>query len=194
MLAVLLSCIPGHSRSERTDTLNRINPRESHARVALSTNLVDYIYLLTPNIEAQLSVSRSVTLHAKAKYNAWSFNYGGSNEVKNRQQTYAVGARWWPWYTYSEWYLGGAAQYQEYDRGGIFRSDSEAGTAVGLVVLGGYNLHINRFMNIDFGLGFWGGMTNYTLYDCPYCGKKIEDGRKWFFLPDEARIALQFVF
>lgn len=164
------------------------------ARAAISTNIADYVYLLTPNADVQVSIDKQFTIMAGFKYNAWSWNYGTDTEMKNRQQTYSVGVRWWSWYTYSGWYLGLAAQYQEYDRGGLLRKDSEAGKAYGLVASGGYALQVNRWFNIDFGIGFWGGTTAYTLYACPYCGKKLEEGRKFFFLPNEARVAAQFIF
>lgn len=166
----------------------------SSARFAVSTNIADYVYLLTPNADLQVAVGKQFTLQAGFKYNRWSWNYGTDSEMKNRQQTYSLGARWWPWYTYSGWYLGLAAQYQEYDRGGLLRKDSEAGKAYGLVASGGYALQVSRWFNIDFGLGVWGGTTAYTLYACPYCGKKLEEGRKFFVLPNEVRVAAQFIF
>ena len=166
----------------------------SPARVAVSTNIADYVYLLTPNADLQVAVGKQISIQAGFKYNRWSWNYASDNEMKNRQQTYWLGARWWPWYTYSGWYAALAAQWQEYDRGGLFRRESEAGRAYGLVASGGYALQVTRWFNIDFGLGFWGGTTAYTLYACPYCGKKLEEGRKFFVLPNEVRVAAQFIF
>ena len=167
---------------------------DQNARVAISTNVADYVYLLTPNADLQVAIGRQVTLQGGFKYNNWSWNYATETEMKNRQQTYWFGARYWFWYTYSGWYASLAAQWQEYDRGGLFRKDAEAGQAYGLVASGGYAMQINRWFNIDFGLGIWGGTTAYTLYACPYCGKKLEEGRKFFVLPNEVRLALQFIF
>lgn len=164
------------------------------ARLALSTNLTDYVYLLTPNIDIQYAVSRKITADAGVRYNAWSFNHATEKEVKNRQQTYYAGARWWPWYTYSGLWLGSSVQFQEYDRGGLLRKDSESGNALGLTISGGYSIQISQWFNIDVGVGFWGGKTKYTVYECPYCGKVVEEGEKAFVLPNEARLALQFIF
>ena len=166
----------------------------SEARLAIATNVADYLYLLTPNIDVQYSAGRCVTAEAGAKYNNWSFRGATPQEVKNRQQTYYLGARWWPWYSFSGWWLGACVQFQEYDRGGVFRQDSEAGNAFGLNLGAGYSLQIAKWLNIDLGVGFWGGRTNYTLYECPYCGKVVEEGSKAFVLPNEARLALQFIF
>lgn len=165
-----------------------------NARLAIATNITDYIYLLTPNVDVQYSVGRCVSAQAGMKYNNWSFGHGTQREVKNRQQTYYAGVRWWPWYTFSGWWMGSAVQFEEYDTGGVLRKDSEAGNAYGLSLSAGYSLQLVKWLNLDIGAGVWGGRTNYTLYACPYCGKKLEEGEKFFVLPNEARIALQFIF
>ena len=168
--------------------------KTGNARLGVGTNITDYFYLLTPNVDLQYSINRHVTAQAGLKYNNWSFAGGTDREVKNRRQTYYAGARWWPWYTFSGWWMGSAAQFEEYDTGGVFRDDSEAGNAVGLSVSAGYSLQIKKWLNVDVGVGVWGGKTRYSLYACPYCGKKLEDGEKFFVLPNEARVALQFIF
>ncbi len=168
--------------------------RSNGARVALSTNVTDYVYLLTPNVDLQVAIARSVTLDAGVKYNGWSFKYGTQDEMKNRQWTASFGARWWPWYTYSGWWLGGAIQYQEYDRGGLFYNYGETGDAFGLAFSAGYSLQIKSWLNLDFGLNAWGGYTKYKKYACAYCGKLVEQGGKPFILPNEVRFALMFIF
>ena len=169
-------------------------PGESASRLAVSTNVTDYVNLLTPNVDIQYAVGRCVTAQAGIKYNNWSFNGGSDREVKNRQQTYYVGARWWPWYSYSGWWLGSALQYQEYDRGGVFSKGSESGNAYGLSLSGGYSVQLARRINLDVGIGVWGGRTSYVSYSCPYCGRKEGEGDRFFVLPNEARMAVQFIF
>ena len=164
------------------------------ARLAVSTNIADYALLVTPNIDVQYAVHKSVTLDAGAKINSWSFRQFTAEELKHRQQSYHLGAKWWPWYTFSGWWLGTAAQYSEYDCGGLFSNDSEAGDAYGLVVSGGYSIQLNRWLNFDLGLGVWGGRTRYVRYECPSCGRKTGEGDKYFILPADARLALQFIF
>jgi hypothetical protein len=164
------------------------------ARLALSQNLADYLFLGTLNADLQYSVHRAWTLQAGAKYNNWTWRHRMDTQFESRQQSYYVGARWWPWYTYSGWWLGGRLQYREYNRGGLFSQETEEGDAFGIGASGGYSVHVNRWLNVDFGLGVWGGMTKYVTYACPYCGKRLDEGAKPFFLPDEARIALEFIF
>lgn len=167
---------------------------EYQARLALSQNLADYLFLGTLNAGVQYSVHRNWTLGVGARYNNWTWRHRQDTQFESRQQTYFVGARWWPWYTYSGWWAGGKLQYQEYNRGGIRGPETEEGDAFGLSLGGGYAVHVNHWLNVDFGLFGWGGMTKYVTYACPYCGQRTDAGTKAFFLPDEVRVALQFIF
>lgn len=177
----------------------------AHAqKAAVGTNAVDWMYLVTPNMYAQFALGQHWSLEAKGAVNAWSFNTGGTEEerseqeVKARRQSYALGARWWPWNVYSGWWVGAMAQYQEYDNGGLssvpWQSLNEAGDAFGASISAGYSLQLSRHWNLDFGLGFWGGYKKYTVYRCPWCGKVEESGEKTFLVPDQAMISILYVF
>ena len=192
----LVCCTMLSLRAQPAQPGGRQGPEDlaSQARLALSQNLADYLFLGTLNADLQYSVHRAWTLQAGAKYNNWTWRHRMDTQFESRQQCYYVGARWWPWYTYSGWWLGGRLQYREYNRGGLFSRETEEGDAFGIGASGGYSVHVNRWLNVDFGLGLWGGMTKYVTYACPYCGKRLDEGTKAFFLPDEARIALEFVF
>jgi hypothetical protein len=166
----------------------------SGQRLAVSQNLADDLFLGTLNGEVQYSVHRSWTLGAGARYNNWTWRARRDDQFELRQKTFYLGARWWPWYTYSGWWAGGRLQYQEYNRGGLDGPQTEEGDAFGLSFGGGYAVHVNSWLNVDFGLYGWGGMTKYVTYACPYCGQRTDEGTKAFFLPDEVRVALQFIF
>lgn len=167
---------------------------EYRARLALEQNVADYLFLGTLNASVQYSVHRRWTLGLGARYNGWTWRYGGDTQFESRRQTYYFGARWWPWYTYSGWWVGAKLQYEEYNRGGIRSPETEEGDAFGLAAGGGYAVHVNRWLNVDFGMYGWGGATRYVTYACPYCGRRTGEGTKAFLLPDELRIALQFIF
>ncbi len=178
----------GYRRNGYADEL------ENNARWGLNQNIADYLFLGTINGEMQYSIHRNWTLALGARYNNWTWQHRQDNQFENRLQAYWFGARWWPWYTYSGWWVGTKLQYEEYNRGGIFSQETEEGDAFGIAIGGGYAVHINRWLNVDFGLFGWGGMTKYVTYACPYCGRRIGEGTKAFFLPDEVRISLQFIF
>ena len=172
---------------------------------SLSTNLLDWANLGTANLQAGLSFSRHLTLHAGVRYNNWNFgSEDKGNEFQNRARGAALGVRYWPWNVYSSWWVGARAKVEEYNRGGLFGKPlTEEGVAAGVGVAFGYSRMLTDRWNLDFGLGFWGGRTRYTQYRCPRCGRVLpaEDGTslrdrdKWFLLPsDEIQISLTYIF
>jgi len=167
---------------------------EHRARLAVSQNLADYLFLATLNAELHYAVHRNWTINLGARYNNWTWRHRQDTQFESRQQAYYAGFRWWPWYTYSGWWAGGKVQYQEYNRGGLIGPKTEEGDAVGVSVGAGYAVHVNSWFNVDFGLFGWGGLTRYVSYACPYCGQRTGEGIKAFLLPDEVRIAFQFIF
>ena len=162
---------------------------------SIATNLVDYVSLGTLNAEGGVGVGRRVTLQASARVNPWTFHKGDpDSQMQNRHQTYAAGIRYWPWHIYSGWWISGMAQYQEYNRGGIISQRTEEGDAFGMALGAGYALMLHENLNLDFGLGVWGGQKTYITYACPSCGRITGKGSRWFILPNEIRVALQYIF
>jgi len=191
LAGLFLSALPAGAQMRAPEI-----PEKVSKAVALETNLVDYIYLGTLNVEGQVALGRNISLDVGAKYNPWTYNRSdATKQFQSRQQTYYAGVRWWPWYVYSGWWVEGAAQYQEYNRGGYFnKPETEEGDALGAHIHAGYSLQIRSWFNIDFGIGVWGGMTKYVVYECPNCGRKVEEGSKLFVLPNEAKISAMFIF
>ena len=163
-------------------------------RWAVAVSAADAMHLGTIGLEGAVAVGQHVTVNAGARLNPWTFNEGTREQFQTRHQTYAVGARWWPWNTYSGWWLGGKAQYRQYNNGGILSRETEEGDAYGLGVSGGYAVMLGQHANLDFGLGAWGGRKIYTVYACPTCGRVVEEGRKWCFLPNELTLSFQWIF
>lgn len=58
----------------------------------------------------------------------------------------------------------------------------------------GYTHILSRDWNIEFGAGLWGGQTAYRTYRCTNCGSVVDQGRKFFILPDDLYVSLIFVF
>ena len=171
---------------------------------AVAANAADMAELGTIGVEGSAAVSQHWSIHAGAKFNPWTFakkdTFNGlfsepnPDQKQNRKQTYAVGARWWPWNVYSGWWVGGKAQYQEYNRGGIITKTAEEGDAFGAALAGGYSLMLKEHWNMDFGVGLWGGWTKYTTYACPSCGQVVDEGQKWFILPNELILSFVYIF
>jgi hypothetical protein len=164
-------------------------------KFSLSMNLLDYACLGTMNLDASYSLSRRWSILAGARYNPFTFNEGNPEEqFQYRQQSYAVGARLWPWHTMSGWWFAGKLRYQEYCYGGIVSSEAEEGDRFGVGMYAGYTYMLNKHFNVEFGVGLWSGMALYRRYSCPVCGVTVGSGRKYFLLPDDIMISLAYVF
>ena len=174
---------------------------------AVAVNAADAVELGTIGVEGSAAVGQHWSIHANAKVNPWTFgrrdtsadNNGlfqspNPDQKQDRKQVYAAGVRWWPWNVYSGWWVGGKAQYQEYNRGGVFTKTAEEGDDFGAALSGGYSLMLKEHWNLDFGLGVWGGWTKYRKYEYPENGKLIEQGHKWFFLPNEVILSVVYIF
>ena len=162
---------------------------------SISTNLADYVMLGTMNVEGTVACGRHVSASISARVNPWTFHEGDpGKQMQNRHQSYAAGVRYWPWHIYSGWWISGLVQYQEYNRGGIISQKTEEGDAFGLSAGAGYSLMVHENLNLDFGLSLWTGQKTFITYACPSCGRITDKGSKWFILPNEIRVALQYIF
>lgn len=114
--------------------------------------------------------------------------------MQNKQQAYALGARFWFWHIYSGWWIAAKMQYQEYNSGGMFSVKTEEGDRFGAGITAGYTYMIHPKLNMEFGFGLWAGMKKYVVYNCPKCGITIGSGRKGFLLPNDIIIGISYVF
>lgn len=155
--------------------------------------MLGYLSLITPNIEVGVSLARHWSLQMGGKYNPFYWDVAGRSFQLN-QMSASVGATYWPWFVFSGWHYGASLQYSQYNRGGIISLQTEEGNAYGLSIYGGYSLLLNKWMNLEFGLGVWGGITEYKTYNAPRCGKLIGEGQKFFIMPDDINISIVFIF
>ena len=158
---------------------------------SISTNVVGYANLLTLNAEGSVPVSRRWTVNAGLKYNPFAF---GKEKFRNKQQAYYAGMRYWPWHSYSGWWMSGKIQYQEFNAGGLGRAETSEGDRVGLGLGAGFAYMVGKHFNVEFGASLWGGMEWFTTYSCPVCGDLELSGRKIFILPCDVIIAISYIF
>lgn len=164
-------------------------------KLSVATNLIDYACLGTFNAEVSYTMSQHWSLTAGIKYNPFTFHKGDADrQFQNRQQSYALGVRYWPWHSLSGWWVSGRVRYQEYNMGGLVSRETEEGDKVGLGLSAGYTYMISRHFNVDFGVGCWGGRAWYRRFSCPVCGLTVNDGKKWFLFPDDFMISFAYVF
>ena len=81
---------------------------------SVSTDLLGYARLGTMSGDASYAVARRWSLVAGARYNPFTFRKGDpERQFQNRQQSYSVGMRVWPWHIWSGWWFAGKLRYQE---------------------------------------------------------------------------------
>lgn len=188
----------GKQRAEQR--MEQIGRTDTKRAVELSTNLFDWAYLGTINLDAGVSVARHLSVHAGLKYNPWTFKLsdGPITQMQNQQKTASLGVRWWPWYVFSGWWVAGKVQYSDYANTGVWRQAYDKGKALGAGISAGYTLMINKHFNVEFGAGFWGGgLLEHEIYDCPKpsCMEKPREGvSKAFIDINDVNISLHWVF
>lgn len=174
----------------------QITAQERKTSVALSTDLVDWAYFGTANLEAGVSVHRHFSLQAGAKLNPWSFKtHKLGLDLYHKQTSAYAGFRYWPWYVYSGWWLGAQAQYTGYSETGVWRHALDTGKALGAGLSFGYTLMLHENLNLEFGAGLWAGRRfQYTLYCCPECLQVRESGPGNFVALNDISISVMYVF
>ena len=131
-----------------------------------------------------LNASASMTMSRH-----WSMSAG-----LKKQRMLTLGARYWPGRVYSGWWMSGAAQYQEYNNLNKGNNDTSEGDRIGASFSAGYSYMLTPWLNVEFGLGFWGGYDKFKVYDCSTCGVIVDRGWRAFLSPEDVIIALSIIF
>ena len=164
-------------------------------KVSVSTNLVDWAYLWTVNGELGFSVDQHFSVVAGGKVNPWNFEKPNGKDIYNCQSTVYAGARYWPWYVFSGWWMGAKVQYSSFSNTGLFRPELTEGKSVGAGLSAGYTFMINERLNLELGAGFWGGRHfKYNQYDSPEALNLISTAPKNFIAVDNVTIAFMYIF
>ena len=161
--------------------------------LSVSTNFADLANRGTMSLEAGYGVSQHWSVNAGVKYNPFSF--GEAPDLRqSRQRSLSAGVRYWPWNVWSGWWAAAALRWQEYNTGGFVSPETHEGDRYGGVFRAGYAYILTPRLNLDFGLGLWGGYDVYTVYACPRCGRTVADGADYFFKMSDIIVALSFIF
>jgi len=196
LAAATLTLAAQESKDSRAGSKRQVYS-ERKSPVTLSTNLFDWCDFATLNLEVGVPVAKKWSLHAGVKYNPWKFNSSKGNYATtyNQQKSFSLGARFWPWYVNSGWWICGKVQYTDYAITGIWRPALDQGKALGVGFSAGYSLMINKHLNLDFGAGFWtGALLEHNLYRSIERMELRESGRKGFIAINDITIGIQYLF
>lgn len=157
-----------HTKEYRA-ALRQEKKENSHkTQYSVGTNLLNWAYFGTANLEASASLGNHFSAFAGGKYNSWNFETKAFKEVYNKQITGYAGVKWWPWFVNTGWWVGAKAQYSDFSTAGIMSSYQRDGVAVGAGLSGGYTFMMGRHFNLDLGIGVWGGTyLKYSDYEKP---------------------------
>ena len=174
-------------------------PRIAEAQTtwAVSTNALSWVNLGTINAEGAVSVHDHITVNAGFVANPWKMTTPTHVDLQNRQYGLHVGAKYWPWHTFSEWWVGAKIQYKHFRQVGLLSPNLMIGDAIGAGISGGYSVMISNHFNLDFGLGLWGGrLVKYRKYKEQYEDNTriSEQGGRNFLYLDNVMVSLVYVF
>lgn len=156
-------------------------------------NLLSLLDLGTFEADLGMGLSRHTSVHVKGIYNPFIWENTG-NDLRHKQLTWSLQGRYWPWYQFAGWYVGGKVQHSLYNRSGWKNPQVQEGTAFGLGAEIGYNWMLNKHLNLEFAAGCWGGYDRHQTYATGCCGRLIEQDKGLFFQPDRFIIGLQYIF
>lgn len=168
----------------------------SAQRFAVGANIVDLADYGTLNVEAGYSLSQHFSVVGGVKFNPWDFSTESDAVYKKLFAAYA-GARYWPWYTNTGLWFQAKGQYADYSITGTWRHALDEGRAAGIGVAAGYSFMLNRFLNLEFGLGAWAGkLFMHNLYECADCSRlrESESGPRGFVDLDNVSVTLSYIF
>ena len=159
-------------------------PLRAQREFAVSTNAVEWLVKGGANAGAHLSFSRHWSADAEGLYRL-AGRRGEHSGI--REGSFYVGARWWPWGSFSGFYFGAGGMY---DRmldyyGSVYEDTSRTGLSLRV----GYDILLLRHLNLELGIGAWGG-RQYRLRDIA----ELTTESSWFIAPDGIRAALVYIF
>lgn len=166
-------------------------------RFAISTNVMNFLTNSSISVDFAMSVARHITLHLGGNSNPWNIHYEADGQAyRHVQWTAWTGMRWWPWYTYSGWWVGARAQWANYIGKGLLKNNTfEGNNALGLGIQAGYTLMLSKHFNLDIGLGGWGGLIlDRTIYSTQEKTTTHPGGKVWFIAPEMLNLSLAYVF
>ena len=77
----------------------------------------------------------------------------------------------------------------------VLNQSLKKGQSIGAGLSAGYTFMLNERLNLDLGLGFWGGYRlKYNRFDSPATMVPMNAASKGFIAPDELTVALMYIF
>lgn len=162
---------------------------------ALSTNLLGYADLLTLNFELQYAFGRHWSLDMAGKFNGLTLKKDTEGQLMDRKSVASVGAKYWPWYVFSGWWVSGFMRTESFSRSNLTKTMGfRSGDSYGAGISAGYALILTKWFNLDFGVGAWGGYRTTSTYEFPDLEHSTGRTSKGFIDVADITVSAMFVF
>lgn len=160
---------------------------------SVSTNIAGWLEMGTANLEAGIPVAKNWSVYVQGEYNPFHYDMWGKRR-QYKHLEFSTGAKYWPWFINSGWFLSGYVNWMKYSFGGVFNEKSYEGNAYGATIGGGYALMLSKSLNLEMGLGAFAGVADYTRFSCIKCGKIEGKKKKIIVAPNNVLIQLTMLF
>lgn len=170
----------------------------SAQRFALKTNAL-YWAATTPNIGAEMAVSKHSTISLSANYNPWTIG-----ETKKIQHWFIQPEyRYWLTEKFTRAYFGAHLIGGQYEvggfslPGGIFenlKKNYYKGSFVGLGVSFGYHFYISPHWNLETAVGVGVARTSYHAEPIGSRGGKYRDCVRYLPIPTQLSVSFVYLF
>jgi hypothetical protein len=168
-------------------------------RFALKTNLLYGAATLTPNIAAEIALSRRSTIELSYSNNPWNYKAEMPSNKKLLHGIVSAEYRYWLCDRFSGHFFGVNALYSEYNVSGhdiptLFEKEFRyQGNAYGGGVTYGYSLPVAKRWNVEFTAGVGVLQMKYDRYSCLTCDTNAVPATKTWFGPTNLGINLVFL-
>lgn len=170
--------------------------------IAAKTNLLYGGVTLTPNIGAEVSLSKQYSLALSASYNPWKLK---GNEADNKKLVHWMGQaelRYWPCQTFDGHFFGVHGLFSQYNVSQrnldfLFGSNSRdhryEGFATGGGISYGYQWMLGKRWNLEATIGIGVVYLDYDKYQCKTCGDLVESKSSIYVGPTRLGITLVYI-
>ena len=170
-------------------------------QVALKTNLL-YDATTTPNIGMEIGTGKKHTFQVFYGLNPWKFGHGDDQKFV-KHWVVNPEYRYWFCHRFNGWFVGAHAFGGQFDAYGIkppfgwwdeLKDYRHEGWFVGGGIACGYQWILSRHWNFEASIGVGAAYIDYDKFNCGICGKKIDDGNKWYVGPTKLALSLLYMF
>lgn len=163
---------------------------------------IDLLYAgvtLTPNLSAEIGLSRKSTIEITGSYNPWNRKGSQSDNDKFVHWIIRPEYRYWFCERFNGHYVGAHVFYSKYNIGGykvpmLFKKQYRyEGDAYGAGIVYGYHLSLAKRWGLEFTAGVGVARLKYDRFECEFCSRDSERKTKTYVGPTRLGVSVVFM-